>query len=280
MGARAALVVLVLLLLGLAGTGGLDGGLDRVLRPLSPEVTREALHRIQTRAAAAYVVARGLGRVVAVASSATVNAGIAVGGSLDIGRVLDPVDKLLDTFADVMMVSLISVTTQLILLDVLDAYALRWLLPAGLLVLALALALASPAHGRLRRIASLLIVAALLAKYALPLSVAGTEALSARFLEPRAAAAEQVVRATESDVAAHTAPGAEDHAWYDPRQLGDNLDALAPNRFMRQVEQAVDAMLAWMTVFVLETMLMPAGIALAVIAFARAAARRVALVVP
>jgi hypothetical protein len=275
MGARAALVVLVLLLLGLAVTGGLDGGLDRALRPLSPEVTRQALGRIQTRAAAAYVVARGLGRVVAVASSATVNAGIAVGGSLDIGRVLDPVDKLLDTFADVMMASLISVTAQLMLLDVLDAYALRWLLPAGLVVLALAVAFARPAHGRLRRIASLLIVAALLGKYALPLSVAGTEALSARFLEPRAAAAEQVVRATESDVVTHTAPGAEDHSWYDPRQLGDNLDALAPNRFMQQVERAVDAILAWMTVFVL----MPAGIALAVIAFARAAARQVALVV-
>ena len=277
---RGALLLAIFLLLGAAATGTLDRELDRVVPPLSPGQTRVALHNVQVRAAEAYLTARALGRVVAVASSATLNAGVGVGGSLDVGRVLEPVDKLLDTFSDVMMASLIAVTTQLILIDMFDAYALSWVLPAGLAVLALAVAFGLSRLGVVRRVATLLILAAVLAKFALPIAVEGTEALSARFLQHRTQEAQAVVEATRSDVAAAEAGAAPpSRSWYDPRRLTDQLGALSPDEVMRRVDQAVDAILTWMTAFLLETIFMPLAIGLAVVFFARAAVRRVLVVV-
>jgi hypothetical protein len=276
---RGGVVLALLGLLVLSACGLLDRGLDRVIGPLSPQQTRAALHGVQIRAAEAYVTARALGRVVAVASSATVNAGVAVGGSIDVGRVLQPIDKLLETFSDVMMASLVAVTAQLILLDMFDAYALSWLLPAGLAVLALAVALGSAPHGRLRHVASMLILAALLAKYALPVAVGGTEALSARFLQQRTREAAALVQATRSDVeAAEAGAGGAARAWYDPRRLTDPLGAVSPEAFVTRIDRAVDAILTWMTAFILETIAMPLAIGLATVLFARAALRRVLVV--
>jgi hypothetical protein len=277
---RVGLVLAILVLAGAAASGVLDRGLDRVEGPLAPDATRAALHRVQLRAAEAYVTARALGRLVAVASSATVNAGVAVGGSLDVGRVLDPIDRLLDTFSDVMMASLVAVTAQLILLDMFDATALSLLLPAGLLVLAGAVAWRLCPHSRVRRVASVLILASVLGKVALPVAVSATEALSARFLQHRAEMAAGVVDATRAEVAtAEAAAGEAPRAWYDPRRLTDQLGALSPNDFAVRADRAVDAILTWMTVFLLETMVMPLGIGVAVAILARAAVRRVATVV-
>ncbi len=278
---RAGAVLAILVLLGAALTGQLDRGLDRASGPFAPDEARAALHRIQVRAAEAYVTARALGRVVAVASSATVNAGVAVGGSVDIGRVLEPIDKLLETFSDVMMASLVAITAQLILIDMFDATALTWLLPAGLAVLAVGIATRRARLGAIRHIASVLILAAVLTKFALPIAVATTEALSARFLQHRADDAANVVNATRNDVvAAETAAGENTRAWYDPRRLTDQLGTLSPNDFMVRIDRAVDAILTWMTAFILETIVMPLGIGMAVIFFARAAVRRVLVVVP
>jgi hypothetical protein len=120
-----------------------------------------------------------------------------------------------------------------------------------------------------------------LTKFALPIAVATTEALSARFLQHRADDAANVVNATRNDVvAAETAAGENTRAWYDPRRLTDQLGTLSPNDFMVRIDRAVDAILTWMTAFILETIVMPLGIGMAVIFFARAAVRRVLVVVP
>jgi hypothetical protein len=206
---------------------------------------------------------------------------VAVGGSVDIGRVLEPIDKLLETFSDVMMASLVAITAQLILIDMFDATALTWLLPAGLAVLAVGIATHRARLGAIRHIASMLILAAVLTKFALPIAVATTEALSARFLQHRADEAANVVNATRNDVdAAETAAGENTRAWYDPRRLTDQLGTLSPNDFMVRIDRAVDAILTWMTAFILETIVMPLGIGMAVIFVARAAVRRVLVVLP
>ena len=277
---RAALVLAVLLLILAGVSGRLDRGVDQVAPALSADETRAALHRIQVRAAAAYVTVRALGRVVAVASSATVNAGVAVGGSLDIGRVLAPIDQLLETFADVMMASLVAVTAQLVLLDMLDAYALSWLLPAGLAVFAVAVGISGAWHRRIRRLASMLMMAAVLAKYALPVAVVTTEQLSARFLQHRAEQASGIVEATRTEIAAAEAASEAGRAWYDPRRLTDQLGSLSPNDFVLRIDRAVDAILTWMSAFILETMVMPLAIGLGVIWFARAAVRRMGVMQP
>jgi hypothetical protein len=271
---RQLVLIPVLVLLLVAVTGILDRAVDAVITPLSPTEARQVLHRIQVGAGVAYVSVRALGRVVAVASSTTVNANVGAlvngGASLEVGNVLQPFEQLLDGFGDVLMVSLVSVTIQLVLVDVLDAFALQWVLPAGLGLLAIALVMRSAPKGRLRRLSHALIAGAILAKLLLPVGVQGTEALSDRFLRERAAKAEQVLNEARTDMAAaipsfEESPG---RSWYNPRRVTDRMAALAPehmsealNKITDSVERSVEASLTWMAVFVMQTILFPLTIA-------------------
>ncbi len=271
---RLHIVVPVLLLMIVAVSGLLDTAVNAFVTPLSPEQTREALHRAQVGAGIAYVSVRALGRVVAVASSTTVNANVGAlvngGASLEVGNVMQPFEQLLDVFGDVLMVSLISVTIQLVLVDVLDAFALQWVLPVGLGLLAIALVIGAAPGGRLRRLSHALVAGAVLAKLLLPVGVQGTESLSERFLQDRAAKAAVVLTETRSDLAA-ALPSFEEEpgrSWYNPRRVTDRMAALAPerlsdslNRITESVERAVEASLTWMAVFVLQTIIFPLAIA-------------------
>ena len=271
---RLAVVATVVALLFAALTGVLDRTVDAVVAPMSPAEARTVLHRIQLEAGLAYVSVRALGRVVAVASSTTVNANVGAlvngGASLEVGNVMQPFEQLLDGFGDVLMVSLISVTIQLVLVDVLDAFALQWVLPAGLAVLAVAVLIGAPRSGRLRRLAHALVAGAILAKLLLPVGVQGTELLSDRFLRERAATSSQVLNQTRVDLVA-AIPSFEEEpgrSWYNPQRVTDRMAALSPerlstslSRITESVERAVEASLTWMSVFVLETVLFPLAIA-------------------
>ena len=272
---RRMLIVVPLLLLLIAGvSGALDRAVNAVVTPLSPAKARAELHRIQLDAGLAYVSVRALGRLVAVASSTTVNANVGAlvngGASLEVGNVMQPFEQLLDGFGDVLMVSLISVTIQLVLVDVLDAFALQWVLPVGLGVLLIAMLIQAPVGGRMRRIAHALVAGAVLAKLLLPVGVQGTESLSDRFLRDRAARSETVLNQTKVDLVA-ALPSFEEEpgrSWYNPQRVTDRVSALAPDRLAASlskitdsVERAVEASLTWMAVFVLETVLFPLTIA-------------------
>ena len=272
---RRVLVVATVLVVLLAGaTGVLDRAVNTALTPMSPTEARTVLHRIQVEAALAYVSVRALGRLVAVASSTTVNANVGAlvngGASLEVGNVMQPFEQLLDVFGDVLMASLISVTIQLVLVDVLDAFALQWVLPVGLAVLTMALLLRVPANGRLRRIAHALVACAILTKLLLPVGVQATESLSDRFLRARAAQSETVLNQTRVDLVS-ALPSFEEEpgrSWYNPARVTDRVAALSPERISssltkitESVERAVEASLNWMAVFVLETVLFPLTIA-------------------
>ena len=287
---RLHIVIPVVVLMFAALAGVVDRAVNVFVPPLSPEQARTVLHRAQVGAAVAYVAVRALGRVVAVASSTTVNASVGVaingGASLEVGNVMQPFEQLLDGFGDVLMVSLISVTIQLVLVDVLDAFALQWVLPVGLGFLAVALLVQASPTGRLRRLSHALVAGAILAKLLLPVGVEATESLSDRFLRERAANSEKVLNQTRADLVA-AVPFLEqqgpDRRWYDvPHRFTDTFSPLSPEhlseslrKITASVEQAVEASLTWMAVFVLETIIFPLTTAgLAVWLFRTAIRRR------
>jgi hypothetical protein len=246
-------LVAALLLLAAAVTGRLDRWSDAALPPLSQASAVAALQRVQVRAAAAYAVARALGGLIAVASSTTAQGGVGVAGvSVDIGRVLQPATQLVDAFSDVMMLSLVSLTAQIILIEILNAYALPDLLPVGLALLAVAAMLPTPPAGAWRRLALLFLFLALAARFALPLAVLATGALSDRFLRQHEQAAEQSVQLARGDM---------------PEAAGS---AFHPSELVGRIDQAVQGILTWMTVFILETIVMPVGLALLAMFVARA----------
>ena len=120
--------------------------------------------------------------------------------SVDIGRALQPAMQLIDAFSDVMIISLVSLTAQIILNEILNAYALSAVLPIGLLLLAAAIVLPAPSAGAWRRLALLFLFIALAARFALPLAVFTTGVLSDRFLRQHEHAAEQSVELVRSDL--------------------------------------------------------------------------------
>ncbi len=251
--ARLAVAAVAVLLLAAAWTGRLDGWTDSSLPSLSQTAAVAALQRVQLRAAAAYAVARGLGGVIAVAASTTAEGGVGVAGvSVDIGRVLQPAMQLVDAFSDVMMVSLVAVTAQIILTEILDAYALSTVLPVGLALLAAGLVLPAVLRPTWRRVALLFVFIALAARFALPLAVSGTDVLSDRFLRQHELAAEQSI-----ELARSTLPQAAGSAFH-------------PSELVARIDAAVQGILTWMTVFILETIVMPVGLALLAIRIGRA----------
>jgi hypothetical protein len=158
--------------------------------------------------------------------------------------VLQPATQLVDAFSDVMMVSLVSITAQIILVEILDAYALPDVLPIGLGLLAAALVLPISWSAGWRRLALLFLFIALAARFALPLSVTATGALSDRFLRQHEQAAEQSVEFARGGL-----PDAAGSAFH-------------PSELVGKVDRAVQGILSWMTVFILETIVMPIGLAL------------------
>jgi hypothetical protein len=246
-------IVLAILLLVAAATGRLDAWSDTAMPPLSQDASVAALQRVQIRAAAAYAVARALGGVIAVAASTTAQGGVGVAGiSIDIGRALQPAMQLVDAFSDVMIVSLVSLTAQIILIDILNAYALSIVLPIGLALLAIALAVRRPFAGPWRRLALLFLFIALAARFALPLAVSGTGALSDRFLRQHEQAAQQSVELARGDL-----PDATSSAFH-------------PTELVGKIDRAVQGIVTWMTVFILETIVMPVGLALLALFIGRA----------
>jgi hypothetical protein len=238
-------MLLSVLLLGAAVTGRLDRWSDAAVPALSQDAAVAALERVQVRAAAAYAVARALGGVIAVAASTTAQGGVGVAGvSVDIGRVLQPATQLVDAFSDVMMVSLVSITAQIILVEILDAYALPDVLAIGLGLLAIAVVLPISWSRGWRRLAMLFLFIALAARFALPLSVSATGVLSDRFLRQHEQAAEQSVEFARGGL-----PDAAGSAFH-------------PSELVGKVDRAVQGILGWMTVFILETIVMPIGLAL------------------
>jgi hypothetical protein len=252
------LVVLIAILLILAAVSGrLDRWSNADMPALSQDATVAALEQIQIRAAAAYAVARTLGGAIAVAASTTAEGGIGVAGvSVDIGRVLQPAMQLIDVFSDVMIVSLISLTAQIIVVEIMNAYALSVVLVIGLALLAVAVALPAPPFGAWRRLALAFVFVALAARFALPLAVCATGALSDRFLHQHEQAAEQSVSVARG--------GLPDAA----------SSALHPAEIVGKIDQAVQGILTWMTVFILESIVMPIGFALLTILVGRAIMRR------
>jgi hypothetical protein len=250
---RLLLLVLALLLLGAAVTGRLDRFTDAGAPALSRDAAVATLERVQLRAVAAYAVARALGGVIAVAASTTAEGGIGIAGmSIDIGRALQPAMQLVDVFSDVMIVSLVSLTAQIILIEMMNAYALSAVLPVGLGLLAVAAVLPAGLGRAWRRLAALFVFLALAARFALPLALSASSALSERFLRAHEQAAEQSVALVRGS-------------------LPDAAGSLAhPAEIVSRIDQAVQGILTWMTVFLMEAVVLPVGLALCAVLIGRA----------
>ncbi len=174
--------VFVWLLIAVLGfSGALEAG--TAYGPVgSAQRTADAyLARSETKAVAAFAVARTINAAVSFLKSADLSAVVAQVAPM---QVLEPVDDLAKQFSDVMVVSIVAIQLQRLLLRISQAWALGVVLPAGCAALALSCIAMQPVGLRLR-LAALgrsLVVLALFARFLVPAACLVGHSVTDRFL--------------------------------------------------------------------------------------------------
>jgi len=259
------------LLLLLAATGVLRGAASAAGYERLHEAALAANREVQGQALVAFGVAKALNVVASVAETAEVSLGLGVGGSVTVGRLVEPLDDLVERFADVLLLVLATAAATGIVLqaghvlgpDLLLAAALAlWgvaslapLLPGG--AGPAAASAAARAAGLGRRFGAL----ALLAGLGLPVFLLATQALSAAFVEPAVAPVRQelAVLGRNVDGVARAAPAGEaDDGWLEAaarvrdfaRQAYATVVAIDFDALLRQV-------ILLSAVFLLQTIVFP-----------------------
>ncbi|WP_029011616.1 hypothetical protein [Niveispirillum irakense] len=210
----------ILLLLALVAALGWVDRLEKALLPQTLAARGEqVLEENFTRAAALFATARAVDAAISVAQSTQVSAGVGLQGGVSPGQALDPINDLVERFGAVMLTATVALGGAQLLVQAGDGFGLTVLLPAGLVLVVLALWVPGGAGRAGRRAGMLLVWAALLAKIGLPLTVLGTEMVADALVTPR-------IEAADARLAALNLPSVpeagEGEGWLDRlRSYGD-----------------------------------------------------------
>lgn len=230
------------------------GLFDRAERALLPRTlamaSQEALHDNLAQATAVFATARVIDAAVSVAQTVEVSAGLGV----QPGQVLDPVNDLVERFSTMMLGATIVLGGATLLVKAGDMLGLAVLLPAGLLLAALAVSM--PGMGALfaRRLGTFLLFAALVLKVGVPLVVLGSVALSAQLLDP--AIADAQLRLDALSLAAAPVPMQGDGGLMDRlRALGNATGAVS--RLMSAMGDLADIIIDLTIAYAAKLVLLP-----------------------
>ncbi len=220
------------------------------------------------RAFVTFAAARGLNAAISVAQGTELTFGVGASATFSVGEVLDPINDLVEQFANLMLLATVSFGIQEVLLTIGQHYTLKIALTALVLVCG-----GLYWFGRLRPgwLNSLLVLA-LMVRFAIPVATVGTEALFHTFLEQRYQASEQVIgNATASVNDMTPAPGAaaeqEKSWWESTRDQFDFSKKIASLKL--SAEQAAEHVVRLIVVFLLETLIIPLALLWVLYVFVR-----------
>ncbi len=218
------------------------------------------------RALVSFASARALNGILSVVQATQVDiqpAGLGV--TLSPGQLLAPVNELVRHFADWMLLACVAFGIEKVLISI-SGY---WFVSAALTVVALAWATSHFRQSQAPRWLSTTLVLMLMLRFAIPVAVLGTDALSQKFLAADYAAAQSAIDTTTA--ASGKVEGTEPppHGWVP--SMSEVKDGYAKMKLA--VEQSTEHMVKLMVVFLLETLLFPLLMIWALFAMARAIVR-------
>ena len=254
----------------------------------APQLDRHAEASLEAgtaRAFATFATARGLNAAISLLQGTELSGGVGVSATFSVGQVLDPVNDLVEQFADLMLLATVSFGVQQMLLAMGQDAVVKIAL-TGLLV---AWAAWTVAGRRAPRWLGTALVLGLMARFAIPAAVVGSEVLFEHFLAERYEASEMAVRETRESVdetAQVLADGGEppeeaagNAGWWDEwmnsarRKLDEAsewLDVPARlDRLQAQAESTVRNVVELIVVFLLQTLILPLAILWALYLVAR-----------
>lgn len=228
------------------------------MRPLE-ETANAQVDAGLKRALLSFASARALNAAISLAQGTEVAIQPAgVGVNFGVGQVLDPLNDLVERFADLMLTASVAFGIQKVLLEI----GAHWAISAFLSLLATVWALSLLGRGRAPGFLSRLLLVLLLARFAVPLATIGSDAAFRHFMADDYAASQQVIDRTAGG-AARLGPSSV----AEPDGLVDRVKAWMETqgsewkaRFeqLRQaVERATTHVIKLMVIFVLQTLLLP-----------------------
>ena len=213
------------------------------------------------RALISFAGARALDALISVAQGTEVAVQPAgVGVVLAPGQILDPVNDLVEQFADLMLAASVAFATQKMLLGIGAHWSVSLALTAAALAWVLWRQRRSNAPGGLSRLLAVL----LMVRFALPLAVIGSDALFERFMAADYRVSQQAIDAASGQLdtsAAHVTPGtAASSGWLErfkdwAAQPGEIKARYTELR--NAAEQLIERIVKLIVVFVLQTIVLP-----------------------
>lgn len=228
------------------------------LRPLEEAADAQVDAGLK-RALISFASARALNAAISLAQGTEIAVQPAgVGVNLSVGQVLDPLNDLVERFADLMLMASIAFGIQKVLLEI----GAHWAISAFLSLLAAVWALSFLGRGRAPPWLSRLLLVLLLARFAVPLATIGSDAAFRHFMADDYAASQQVIEHTAGGAARLGPPASAESAGLIDRLRGwmETQGAEWKARFeqLRQaVEQATTHIVKLMVIFVMQTLLLP-----------------------
>lgn len=148
------------------------------LQPVT-ELARTEVKDGLERALTVFATARALGAVVSVAQGMSVNVQVGVGLELTPGQALQPLDQLIDQFAEVMLIASASLGIQILLLTIGTHWVISALISCGIIALVLI-----HWRGKITSVHWLnaVLMMLLVVRFAVPLTILGNEALYRHFI--------------------------------------------------------------------------------------------------
>ena len=210
------------------------------------------------RALVSFAGARALDALISVAQGTEVAVQPAgVGVMLSPGQILDPVNDLVEQFADLMLTASVAFATQKMLLAIGAHGFVSLTLTAAALAWALCLRRREQAPTWLTRLLAVL----LMVRFALPLAVIGSDALFEQFMAADFSASQQSIDTASGKLDAHVAaPPGKPAGWLErfrdwaaqPGDLKARYDELRG-----AAEQLVERIVRLIAIFLLQTLVFP-----------------------
>jgi len=195
------------------------------------------------RAVVTFAGARALNAAISLFQGTEITVGVGVQATLSVGEILDPVNDLVESFSNLMLLASVAFGIQKVLLTIGQYEYVKY----ALTLVVLAWAAARLVRGSGPRWLDVALLLMLMVRFAVPVMTIGSDAVYARFLEQDYTASQGALATMTEDLKTDADPGAL--SALDPRPTINRMKQLAAN--------ATDQVIELIVVFLLQTVLVP-----------------------
>lgn len=195
------------------------------------------------RALAVFAGARALNAAISLLQGTEVSVGFVAGVTLSVGQILDPVNDLVESFSNLMLVSSVAFGVQKVLLTIGQYEYVKIAMTAVLFTWGLVRVI----KGMTPRWLNIALVLMLMARFAIPVATMGSDAVYSHFLQQDYTEGQKTLTTMTEELNKDADPGSLSSL--DPRPIIERMKQVATS--------ATNHVIKLIVVFLLQTLLVP-----------------------